>query len=144
MKFATDPPYADPEAAARKLVRLAKSVKTIQGGRIYIAEIKEPFYMNTAVSTDMSRASNGHLNAGGFISMSPERLSGLPKQAPTCAHDEMARCQRCQPGARGGSAQALRQRLLHRGALFALQRSGRWGSAVHPDFLEIEIDDRLR
>jgi hypothetical protein len=51
MKFATDPPYADPEAAARKLVRLAKSVKTIQDGRIYIAEIKEPFYMNTAVST---------------------------------------------------------------------------------------------
>jgi hypothetical protein len=43
MKFATDPPYADPEAAARKLVRLAKSVKTIQDGRIYIAEIKEPF-----------------------------------------------------------------------------------------------------
>jgi hypothetical protein len=45
MKFATDPPYADPEAAARKLVRLAKSVKTIQGGRIYIAEIKEPFFI---------------------------------------------------------------------------------------------------
>lgn len=37
-----DPPCADPEAAARKLVRLAKSVKTIQDGRVYIAEIKEP------------------------------------------------------------------------------------------------------
>ena len=43
MKFATDRPYADPEAAARKLLQIAKSVQTIQDRRIYIAEIRELF-----------------------------------------------------------------------------------------------------
>jgi hypothetical protein len=43
MKFAADRPYANPEAAARKLLQIAKSVQTIQDGRIYMAEIKEPF-----------------------------------------------------------------------------------------------------
>jgi hypothetical protein len=35
--------YADPKAAARKLMQLAKAVETIQDGRIYIVEIREPF-----------------------------------------------------------------------------------------------------
>jgi hypothetical protein len=43
MKFAQARPYADPEAAARKLIEIAKSVKTIQDGRIYIEEISGPF-----------------------------------------------------------------------------------------------------
>jgi hypothetical protein len=36
-------PFADPEDAARKLVELAKAIKTIQDGRIYIDEINGPF-----------------------------------------------------------------------------------------------------
>jgi hypothetical protein len=31
MKFATDRPYADPEAAARKLIEIANSVEAVQG-----------------------------------------------------------------------------------------------------------------
>ena len=40
-KFATD--YANPEAAARKLVEIASGVKPVQDGRIYIERINAPF-----------------------------------------------------------------------------------------------------
>jgi hypothetical protein len=36
MKFAEPRPYADPEAAARKLVEIARSVEPVHDGRIYI------------------------------------------------------------------------------------------------------------
>ena len=43
MKHAEKRPYADPEAAARKLVELAASVEPFQDGRIYIERINAPF-----------------------------------------------------------------------------------------------------
>ena len=43
MKHAEKRPYADPEAAARKLVELATSVEPFQDGRIYIERINAPF-----------------------------------------------------------------------------------------------------
>jgi hypothetical protein len=43
MKFATDRPYADPEAAARKLIEIANSVEAVQDGRIHIEKINGPF-----------------------------------------------------------------------------------------------------
>jgi hypothetical protein len=36
MKFATTRPYANPEAAARKLIEPANSVEAVQDGRIHI------------------------------------------------------------------------------------------------------------
>jgi hypothetical protein len=42
MKFANDRPFADPEAAARKLLEIANSVKAVQDGRIYIEKINGP------------------------------------------------------------------------------------------------------
>ena len=43
MKHTEERPYADPEAAARKLVELAASVDPVQDGRIYIERINAPF-----------------------------------------------------------------------------------------------------
>jgi hypothetical protein len=43
MKFVADRPYADPEAAARKLVEIANSVEPVQDGRIFIELINWPF-----------------------------------------------------------------------------------------------------
>jgi hypothetical protein len=43
MKFATDRPYADPEAAARKLIEIANSVEAVQDGRVHIELINGPF-----------------------------------------------------------------------------------------------------
>ncbi|MET4721206.1 hypothetical protein ABIF63_005312 [Bradyrhizobium japonicum] len=42
MKRAEERPYADPEAAARKLVELAANVEGVQDGRIYIERINAP------------------------------------------------------------------------------------------------------
>ena len=43
MKFAEQRPYADPEAAARKLIEIANSVEAVQEGRIHIEKINWPF-----------------------------------------------------------------------------------------------------
>jgi hypothetical protein len=42
-KFVSNRPYADPEAAARKLIEIANSVEAVQDGRIFIELINEPF-----------------------------------------------------------------------------------------------------
>lgn len=39
MKFASDRPYADPEAAARKLIEIANSVEAVQDSRIFFIEL---------------------------------------------------------------------------------------------------------
>ena len=43
MKFVEPRPFADLEAAARKLMELAFAFEPIQDGRIYIEKINEPF-----------------------------------------------------------------------------------------------------
>jgi hypothetical protein len=43
MKFVADRPFADPEAAARKLMELANAVEPVQDGRIHIEKINGPF-----------------------------------------------------------------------------------------------------
>jgi hypothetical protein len=43
MKFVDPRPYADPEAAARKLMELANGVETTFAGRIHIEKINGPF-----------------------------------------------------------------------------------------------------
>jgi hypothetical protein len=43
MKLTNDRPYSDPEAAARKLIELAKTVEAVQDGRIHIEKLNAPF-----------------------------------------------------------------------------------------------------
>jgi hypothetical protein len=43
MKFIEPRPYADPDAAARKLLELANAFEPVQDGRIYIEKINGPF-----------------------------------------------------------------------------------------------------
>jgi hypothetical protein len=43
MKFVEPRPFADPEAAARKLLDIANSVAAVQDGRIHIENINGPF-----------------------------------------------------------------------------------------------------
>ena len=42
MKFVTDRPLADPDAAARKLIELANAFEPVQDGRIHIELINAP------------------------------------------------------------------------------------------------------
>ncbi|MBV8919418.1 MAG: hypothetical protein JOZ76_15210, partial [Bradyrhizobium sp.] len=43
MKFVAARPFADPEAAAHKLLKLANAFEPVQDGRIYIEKINWPF-----------------------------------------------------------------------------------------------------
>ncbi|WP_347710882.1 hypothetical protein [Bradyrhizobium sp. CB1650] len=43
MKLTTERPYAHPEAAARKLLELAKSIEAVQDGRIHVEKVNAPF-----------------------------------------------------------------------------------------------------
>jgi hypothetical protein len=43
VKFVQPSPYADPEAAMRKLIEIANSVEAKQEGRIHVAKINGPF-----------------------------------------------------------------------------------------------------
>lgn len=43
MKFTEDRPYADPEAAARRILELGQAFEAVRDGRIYIEEINGPF-----------------------------------------------------------------------------------------------------
>jgi hypothetical protein len=42
MKFVERSPFADPDAAARKLVEIANAAEAVQDGRIYIELINNP------------------------------------------------------------------------------------------------------
>ncbi|MBR1250020.1 hypothetical protein JQ609_24230 [Bradyrhizobium sp. AUGA SZCCT0169] len=43
MKYATSRPFADPEAAARKLLEIANATEAVQDGRIHIEKLNGPF-----------------------------------------------------------------------------------------------------
>jgi hypothetical protein len=42
-KFVAGRPFADPCAAARKIVEIANDVEAVQNGRIYIERVNAPF-----------------------------------------------------------------------------------------------------
>ena len=42
-KFVAARPFADPDAAARKIVEIANGVEAVQDGRIYIERVNAPF-----------------------------------------------------------------------------------------------------
>jgi hypothetical protein len=42
MKFVTERPFADPDAATRKLVEIANAAEAVQDGRIYIERSTAP------------------------------------------------------------------------------------------------------
>ena len=50
MKLTAGRPFANPEAAARKLVELAKSIEPVQDGRIHIEKINAPFLYSLKAS----------------------------------------------------------------------------------------------
>jgi hypothetical protein len=43
MKLTTERPFANPEAAARKLVEIAAGIEPVRDGRIHIEKVNAPF-----------------------------------------------------------------------------------------------------
>ena len=70
-KFVTDRPFADPDAAARKLIEIANGVEAVQDGRIYIERVNAPFL---AVGGTGARGLSAPSRSAGY---------GCTKAAPT-------------------------------------------------------------
>jgi hypothetical protein len=56
MKLTTERPFANPEAAARKLVELASGIEPVQDGRIYIELINYPMLFKHKATADEYKA----------------------------------------------------------------------------------------
>jgi hypothetical protein len=61
MKFVERNPFADPDAAARKLVEIANGVEAVQDGRIYIERVNEPFLARAVAASSSAPRSSGQL-----------------------------------------------------------------------------------
>jgi hypothetical protein len=68
MKFFDARPYADPDAAARKLIEIAYSIEPEQDGRIHIEKINWPFLHDLHGSPAEYRAGLDRL-ANGWLLM---------------------------------------------------------------------------
>jgi hypothetical protein len=66
MKFVGPRPFADPDAAARKLIEIANSVEAVQDERIYIERVNEPF-LAAGGSADQFRAAIARAIALGWL-----------------------------------------------------------------------------
>jgi hypothetical protein len=66
MKFAADRPYANPEAAARKLIEIANAAASVQDGRIHIELVNLPF-LQAGGSADEYRAGIERAIANGWL-----------------------------------------------------------------------------
>jgi hypothetical protein len=76
MKYAAPRPFADPEAAARKLLEIANATEAVQDGRIYIEKLNGPFLFKEGGSP----AEFSPLPAAGSGSTNPGRRVALPGQ----------------------------------------------------------------
>ena len=68
-KFAEARPYADPDAAARKLIEIACSIEPVQDGRIHIEKINWPFLHDLRGSPAEYGAGIDRAIANGWLSM---------------------------------------------------------------------------
>jgi hypothetical protein len=66
MKFVAANPFADPHAAARKLVEVANDVEPVQDGRIYIERVNEPFLAAGGSGDQFELGLCGPLRSAGF------------------------------------------------------------------------------
>lgn len=69
LKFVSDRPFADPEAAARKVLELAHAFEPIQDGRIYIEKINGPFLFEAGGTPTEYKAGLDLALARGWIEM---------------------------------------------------------------------------
>ena len=73
-KFIADRPFADPDAAARKIVEIANGVEAVQDGRIYIERVNARFWRLAAAAMTSARGSSAPSRSAGY---------GCTRAAPT-------------------------------------------------------------
>jgi hypothetical protein len=71
MKYVTGRLFADPDAAARKLVEIANAAEAVQDGRIHIELIKRRSSALAAPRPNSAPVSNARSPRAGYGGMSP-------------------------------------------------------------------------
>jgi hypothetical protein len=66
MKYVDGRPFADPDAAARKLIEIANVTEPVQDGRLYVERINAAF-LQAGGSPDEYRAGIGRAIANGWL-----------------------------------------------------------------------------
>jgi hypothetical protein len=66
MKFVTERPFADPAAAAHKLVEIANGIEAVQDGRIYI-ELVNSAFLDAGGTPDQYRAALARAISKGWL-----------------------------------------------------------------------------
>jgi hypothetical protein len=66
MKFVTERPFADPDAAARKLVEIANGIEEVQDGRIYI-ELVNGGFLDAGATPDEYRIALARAISKGWL-----------------------------------------------------------------------------
>lgn len=96
MKYVKPSPYADPEAAARKLVEIANTIEPAQDGRIFIEQINAPMlYEHKATPADTRRGLIWRLRRDGWCCTRAGRLYASPRTVRICSRkSELAEPQR--------------------------------------------------
>lgn len=69
MKFAEPRPYANPEAAARKIIEIANSVEAVQDGRIFIELINGPMLFEHKATPAEYKAGLDYAIAKGWLDL---------------------------------------------------------------------------
>ena len=73
-KFVAAPPFADPDAAARKIVEIANGIEAVQDGRIYIERVNAPFLAAGGSGDDFRAGIEAPSHSAGY---------GCTRAAPT-------------------------------------------------------------
>jgi hypothetical protein len=76
MKLTTERPFANPEAAARKLIELAAGIEPTMPGRMYIELINYPMLFRLKASAAEYKAGLDLESAAGSSCMNPAPMSG--------------------------------------------------------------------
>jgi|SRR5687768_4749980 hypothetical protein len=89
-RFAEARPYADPDAAARKLIEIACSIEPVQDGRIHIEKINWPFLRDLRGSPAEYGAGIDYAIAKGWLTMHESgTMYASRKPGQTCLDDEL-------------------------------------------------------
>src|SRR6201984_2243382 len=97
MKFVQKGPFANPDAAARKLVEIANDVEAVQDGRIYIERVNEPFLAAAAAVSNSGPGSSAPVRLAGYCDTRAGPTCGSPTAARRCL---LRRRHRADSGAR--------------------------------------------
>jgi hypothetical protein len=86
-KFVAARPFADPDAAARKLVEIANATEAVQDGRIFIELVNAAFLAAGGSPAEYRAGLEARSQRAGCGGTGPGRSRNSPRPRPSCSSD---------------------------------------------------------